>query len=86
MVNVIIFDIEYILYFEVMLFVVNDSVIVCIVVYYINVIYIEKNGEVFFFVFCLVDSGNVLCVFLELIVKDMFDFLMGVELDKICFI
>ena len=86
LVNVAIFDTEHILYSEATLFSENESVTVRIAAHHTNVIYIEKNGEVLFSVPCLVDSGNAPCVFSELTAKDMFDFSMSVELDKIRFI
>ena len=86
LVNVAIFDTEHILYSEATLFAENESVTVRIAAHHTNVIYIEKNSEVLFSVPCLVDSGNAPCVFSELTPKDMFDFSMSVELDKIRFI
>ena len=41
---------------------------------------------VLFSVPCLVDNGNVPSVFLDLTAKDMYDFSLWVDLEKICFI
>ena len=49
-------------------------------------IYIEKNGEVIFSVPCLVESENANSVFAHLTAKDIYDFSLSVDLDKIRFI
>ena len=86
LVNVTISDTEHILYSEATLFAANDSVTVRIAAHHTNVIYIEKNGEVLFSVPCLVDNGNALSVFSELTAKDMYDFSLWIDLEKIRFI
>lgn len=85
-VNVAIFDTEHILYSEATLFVANQQVTVRIAAHHTNVIYIEKNGEVIFSVPCLVESENANSVFAHLTAKDIYDFSLSVELDKIRFI
>ena len=86
LVTVTISDTEHILYSEATLFAANDSVAVRIAAHHTNVIYIEKNGEVLFSVPCLVDNGNAPSVFSELTAKDMYDFSLWVDLEKIRFI
>ena len=86
LVNVTISDTEHILYSEATLFAANDSVTVRIAAHHTNVIYIEKNGEVLFSVPCLVDNGNAPSAFSELTAKDMYDFSLWVDLEKIRFI
>ncbi|WP_303817386.1 serine dehydratase subunit alpha family protein [Actinobacillus minor] len=85
-VNVAIFDTEHILYSEATLFAADQQVTVRIAAHHTNVIYIEKNGEVIFSVPCLVESENANSVFAHLTAKDIYDFSLSVELDKIRFI
>ncbi|MBD4688505.1 serine dehydratase subunit alpha family protein, partial [Xanthomonas citri pv. citri] len=57
-----------------------------IAAHHTNVIYIEKNGELLFSKPCVVESENAENVFANLNAKDIYDFSLNVELEKIRFI
>lgn len=79
-------DTEHILYSEATLFNADQQVKVRIAAHHTNVIYIEKNSELLFSKPCVVESENAENVFANLNAKDIYDFSLNVELEKICFI
>ncbi|SUT95072.1 L-cysteine desulfidase family protein [Actinobacillus lignieresii] len=85
-IEVSISDTEHILYSEATLFNADQQVKVRIAAHHTNVIYIEKNGELLFSKPCAVESDNAENVFANLNAKDIYDFSLNVELEKICFI
>ncbi len=85
-IEVSISDTEHILYSEATLFNTDQQVKVRIAAHHTNVIYIEKNGELLFSKPCVVESENAENVFADLNAKDIYDFSLNVELDKIRFI
>ncbi|WGE89201.1 serine dehydratase subunit alpha family protein [Actinobacillus arthritidis] len=85
-IEVSISDTEHILYSEATLFNADQQVKVRIVAHHTNVIYIEKNGELLFSKPCVVESENAENVFANLTAKDIYDFSLNVELEKISFI
>lgn len=85
-IEVSISDTEHILYSEATLFNTDKQVKVRIAAHHTNVIYIEKNGELLFSKPCVVESENAENVFADLNAKDIYDFSLNVELDKIRFI
>lgn len=85
-IEVSISDTEHILYSEATLFNADQQVKVRIAAHHTNVIYIEKNGELLFSKPCVVESENAENVFADLNAKDIYDFSLNVELDKIRFI
>ena len=85
-IEVSISDTEHILYSEATLFNADQQVKVRIAAHHTNVIYIEKNGELLFSKPCVVESENAENVFANLTAKDIYDFSLNVELEKISFI
>ncbi|VTR57292.1 Uncharacterised protein [Actinobacillus pleuropneumoniae] len=85
-IEVSISDTEHILYSEATLFNTDQQVKVRIAAHHTNVIYIEKNGELLFSKPCVVESENAENVFANLNAKDIYDFSLNVELEKIRFI
>ncbi|WP_427838873.1 serine dehydratase subunit alpha family protein [Actinobacillus pleuropneumoniae] len=85
-IEVSISDTEHILYSEATLFNADQQVKVRIAAHHTNVIYIEKNGELLFSKPCVVESENAENVFANLNAKDIYDFSLNVELEKIRFI
>lgn len=85
-IEVSISDTEHILYSEATLFNADQQVKVRIAAHHTNVIYIEKNGELLFSKPCVVESENAENVFANLTAKDIYDFSLNVELEKIRFI
>ncbi|MGQ0287196.1 L-cysteine desulfidase family protein [Pasteurellaceae bacterium 22721_9_1] len=85
-VSVSIFETEHILYSEANLFYQDDIVRVRIAAHHTNVIYIEKNGQCIFSKPCAVENDEIADIFTALSAKDLFDFSMNVELEKIRFI
>lgn len=85
-IEVSISDTKHILYSEATLFNADQQVKVRIAAHHTNVIYIEKNGELLFSKPCVVESENAENVFADLNAKDIYDFSLNVELDKIRFI
>lgn len=85
-VSVSIFETEHILYSEATLYHQDDVVSVRIAAHHTNVIYIEKNGETLLSKPCAVESDHITDIFLGMSAKDMYDFSMCVNLDKIRFI
>lgn len=85
-VSVAIFETEHILYSEATLYHQDDVVTVRIAAHHTNVIYIEKNGETLLSKPCAVESDHITDIFLGMSAKDMYDFSMCVNLDKIRFI
>ena len=85
-VSVAIFETEHILYSEAALYHQDDVVTVRIAAHHTNVIYIEKNGETLLSKPCAVESDHITDIFLGMSAKDMYDFSMCVNLDKIRFI
>ncbi|WGE90882.1 serine dehydratase subunit alpha family protein [Actinobacillus genomosp. 1] len=85
-IEVSISDTEHILYSEATLFNTDQQVKVRIAAHHTNVIYIEKNGELLFSKPCVVESENAENVFADLNAKDIYDFSLNVELEKIRFI
>ncbi|WP_431831754.1 serine dehydratase subunit alpha family protein [Actinobacillus genomosp. 2] len=85
-IEVSISDTEHILYSEATLFNSDQQVKVRIAAHHTNVIYIEKNGELLFSKPCVVESENAENVFANLTAKDIYDFSLNVELEKIRFI
>ncbi|WP_419843169.1 serine dehydratase subunit alpha family protein [Actinobacillus pleuropneumoniae] len=85
-IEVSISDTEHILYSEATLFNTDQQVRVRIAAHHTNVIYIEKNGELLFSKPCVAESENAENVFANLNAKDIYDFSLNVELEKIRFI
>lgn len=85
-IEVSISDTEHILYSEATLFNTDQQVKVRIAAHHTNVIYIEKNGELLFSKPCVAESENAENVFANLNAKDIYDFSLNVELEKIRFI
>lgn len=85
-VSVSILETEHILYSEATLFHQSERVCVRIAEHHTNVIYIEKNGEILLSKPCAVNNDNITDVFTALTAKDIFDFSMSVDLEKIRFI
>lgn len=85
-IEVSISDTEHILYSEATLFHQSEQVKVRIAAHHTNVIYIEKNGEVLMAKPCTADNDNGENVFATLKAKDIFDFALQVDLEKIRFI
>ncbi|WGE48413.1 serine dehydratase subunit alpha family protein [Actinobacillus equuli] len=85
-IEVSISDTEHILYSEATLFNADQQVKVRIAAHHTNVIYIEKNGELLFFKPCVVENEHAENVFANLTAKDIYDFSLNVELEKIRFI
>lgn len=85
-IDVSISDTEHILYSEATLFSADQYVKVRIAAHHTNIIYIEKNSELLFSKPCLAENENVNNVFTTLNAKDIYDFSLNVELDKIRFI
>lgn len=86
-VSVSIADTDRIFYVEVTLFAQNQTATVWIEDRHTNIVRIEKNGEVIFTkAQDNVEEKNPVEVFYQLTAKDVFDFSMEVDLDKICFI
>lgn len=85
-IEVSISDTEHILYSEATLYYADQQVKVRIAAHHTNVIYIEKSGELLFSKPCVVESENAENVFADLNAKDIYDFSLNVELDKIRFI
>ena len=85
-VSVSIFETEHILYSEATLYHQDDVVSVRIAAHHTNVIYIEKNGETLLSKPCAVESDHITDIFLGMSAKDMYDFSICVNLDKIRFI
>lgn len=79
-------DTEHILYSEATLFNADQQVKVRIAAHHTNVIYIEKNGELLFSKPCVVENEHAENVFANLTAKDIYDFSLNVELEKIRFI
>ncbi|WGE50483.1 L-serine ammonia-lyase, iron-sulfur-dependent, subunit alpha [Actinobacillus equuli subsp. haemolyticus] len=85
-IEVSISDTEHILYSEATLFNADQQVKVRIAAHHTNVIYIEKNGELLFSKPCVVENEHAENVFANLTAKDIYDFSLNVELEKIRFI
>lgn len=85
-IEVSIYDTEHILYSEATLFHQSEQVKVRIAAHHTNVIYIEKNGEVLMAKPCTADNDSGENVFATLKAKDIFDFALQVDLEKIRFI
>lgn len=85
-VSVSIFETEHILYSEATLFYQNEHVCVRIAEHHTNVIYIEKSGQTLLSKPCAVNHDDMDKVFTTLTAKDIFDFSMCVDLEKIRFI
>ncbi|AHG78522.1 serine dehydratase subunit alpha family protein [Mannheimia varigena] len=85
-VSVSILETEYILYSEATLFYQAERVCVRIAEHHTNVIYIEKNGQTLLSKPCAVNNDNITEVFTSLTAKEIFDFSMAVDLEKIRFI
>ncbi|CUU53030.1 serine dehydratase subunit alpha family protein [Actinobacillus pleuropneumoniae] len=85
-IEVSISDTEHILYSEATLFNTDQQVKVRIAAHHTNVIYIEKNGELLFSKPCVAESENAENVFANLNAKDIYNFSLNVELEKIRFI
>lgn len=85
-VSVSILETEHILYSEATLFYQAERVCVRIAEHHTNVIYIEKNGQTLLSKPCAVNNDNITEVFTSLTAKEIFDFSMAVDLEKIRFI
>lgn len=85
-VSVSILETEHILYSEATLFYQTERVCVRIAEHHTNVIYIEKNGQTLLSKPCAVNNDNITEVFTTLTAKEIFDFSMCVDLEKIRFI
>ncbi|HDL5700322.1 TPA: serine dehydratase subunit alpha family protein [Mannheimia haemolytica] len=85
-VSVSIFETEHILYSEATLFHQANRVCVRIAEHHTNVIYIEKNGQTILSKPCAVNNDNTTEIFASLSAKDIFNFSMQIELEKIRFI
>ncbi|AHG76534.1 hypothetical protein X808_20160 [Mannheimia varigena USDA-ARS-USMARC-1296] len=85
-VSVSILETEHILYSEATLFYQAERVCVRIAEHHTNVIYIEKNGQTLLSKPCAVNNDNITEVFTTLTAKEIFDFSMCVDLEKIRFI
>ncbi|QLB19841.1 L-cysteine desulfidase family protein [Mannheimia granulomatis] len=85
-VSVSIFETEHILYSEATLFYQTERVCVRIAEHHTNVIYIEKNGQTILSKPCAVNNDDITEIFTSLSAKDIFDFSMNIELEKIRFI
>ncbi|QLD34148.1 serine dehydratase subunit alpha family protein [Mannheimia varigena] len=85
-VSVSILETEHILYSEATLFYQAERVCVRIAEHHTNVIYIEKNGQTLLSKPCAVNNDNITVVFTSLTAKEIFDFSMAVDLEKIRFI
>ncbi|QIM67473.1 hypothetical protein A4G16_08930 [Mannheimia granulomatis] len=85
-VSVSIFETEHILYSEATLFYKTQRVCVRIAEHHTNVIYIEKNGQTILSKPCAVNNDDITEIFTSLSAKDIFDFSMNIELEKIRFI
>ncbi|WGE69106.1 L-serine ammonia-lyase, iron-sulfur-dependent, subunit alpha [Actinobacillus equuli subsp. haemolyticus] len=85
-IEVSISDTDHILYSEATLFNADQQVKVRIAAHHTNVIYIEKNGKLLFSKPCVVENEHAENVFANLTAKDIYDFSLNVELEKIRFI
>lgn len=85
-VSVSILETEHILYSEATLFYQAERICVRIAEHHTNVIYIEKNGQTLLSKPCAVNNDNITEVFTSLTAKEIFDFSMAVDLEKIRFI
>ncbi len=85
-VNVSVLQTEHILYSEATLFHEQDWVCVRIAAHHANIIYIEKNGETLFAKPCAIENENSQEIFTALCAKDIFDFAMCIDEDRIAFI
>lgn len=85
-VSVSIFETEHILYSEATLFYQTEHVCVRIAEHHTNVIYIEKNGQTILSKPCAVNNDDITEIFTSLSAKDIFNFSMNIELEKIRFI